>query len=239
MDWTARAGKYELNNYRKYQYNLIGKYIGKNILEVGSGEKGFTKEIVNNRIKCTRLVSIEPSKTLFYLHKDKFKFPKYVSFYLKDLFKLTPKTFGIFDTVIFTHVLEHIKDDKGAIEKACELLKLGGMILIEVPALQLLFSSHDTFLGHYRRYDKKYMLSIIDTKKLKIVDIWYQDFIGIFGSLLYFKFKKITLNSQSGVNLVNKQGRFYNDFIVPFQSFIERYVRPPIGLSLTVILQKR
>ena len=83
------------------------------------------------------------------------------------------------------------------------------------------------------------MLSIINKKKFEVIDIWYQDFIGIFGSLLYFKFKKIILNSSSGVNLVGKQGKFYNQYIIPFQKIIEKYIRPPIGLSLTVILQKK
>ena len=239
MDWTEKVGKYDLSNYQNYQYNLISEYMGKNILEVGSGEKGFTIQIVKNAKKIKRLISIEPSKTLFYLHKNKYKFPKYVSFHMKDLFKLTPKTFGTFDTIIFTHVLEHIKEDKKAIEKAYELLKPGGMILIEVPALQFLFSTHDKLLGHYRRYNKKYLLSIINKRKIKVVDIWYQDFIGVLGSLFYFKFKKISLHSSTGANLVKNQGKFYNDYIVPFQGFIENYIRPPIGLSLTAILKKK
>jgi hypothetical protein len=37
----------DFTNYRKYQYNLISKYIGSNILEVGSGDRGFTKLIVD------------------------------------------------------------------------------------------------------------------------------------------------------------------------------------------------
>lgn len=239
MDWTKKVKNYELNNYRKYQYNLIGKHIGKNVLEVGSGEKGFTNEIVKNAKNIKRLISIEPSKTLFDLHKNKFKFPKYVSFYMKDLFDLKRKTFGSFDTILFIHVLEHIKEDKKALEKSYELLEPNGKILVEVPALPFLYSSHDKFLGHFRRYSKNYMLSIINKKKFKIVDIWYQDFIGILGSLIFFKLKKVILNSNSGVNLVSNQGKFYDRYLVPLQSLIEKYIRPPIGLSLTVIVQKK
>jgi len=169
MDWTKKIKNYELDNYRKYQYDLIGKYVGENILEVGSGEKGFTKEIIKNKKNIKRLISIEPSKILFNLHKNIFKFPKFVSFYMKDLFKLRTNTYGPFDTVLFIHVLEHIKEDKKAIEKAFELLKPNGMILIEVPALPFLYSSHDKFLGHYRRYTKEYILSIINKKNLLLL----------------------------------------------------------------------
>ncbi|MFA5828067.1 MAG: methyltransferase domain-containing protein [Candidatus Shapirobacteria bacterium] len=238
MDWTKKVKDYELNNYRKYQYDLIGKYVGREILEVGSGEKGFTNEIVKNARGIKRLVSIEPSKTLFKLHQKRFVFPKYVSFQMEDLFKLKDKTVGHFDTILFIHVLEHIKEDIKAIEKAYELLKPGGMILIEVPALPFLYSSHDKFLGHYRRYSKKYMLGLINRERFNVVDIWYQDFIGVLGSLLYFKFKKITLGSGSGINLVKNQGKFYDSYVVPFQKFVEKYIRPPIGLGLTVVLQK-
>ncbi len=238
MDWTKNAGNYELLNYRKYQYDLIGKYIGNNILEVGSGEKGFTKEIALRKKNIKRFISIEPSQTLFHLHKNKYRFPKYVSFHMKDLFDLAPKTFGAFDTVLFIHVLEHIKNDKKAVEKAYDLLKPGGFVLIEVPALPFLFSPHDKLLGHYRRYTKKYMLSIIDKKKFSIVDVWYQDFFGVLGSLLFFKWKKIKLNSKSGINLVNNQGKVYDKYVVPFQAFIEKFMRPPIGLSLTAVIKK-
>jgi len=239
MDWTEKVENYDLNNYRKYQYDLITKFIGNNILEVGSGEKAFTNEIVKNTKNIKRLISIEPSKTLFNLHKNKYRFPKYVSFHMKDLFKLSLKTFGSFDTILFIHVLEHIKEDKKAIDKAYQFLKPEGMVLIEVPALPFLYSSHDKVLGHYRRYSKKYMLSLINRKKFKVIDIWYQDFFGILGSLLFFKFKKIILNSSSGAKLVSKQGKFYDHYIIPFQKFIEKYIKPPIGLSLTVILQKK
>jgi len=97
MDWTKKIKNYELDNYRKYQYDLIGKYVGENILEVGSGEKGFTKEIIKNKKNIKRLISIEPSKILFNLHKNIFKFPKFVSFYMKDLFKLRTNTYGPFE----------------------------------------------------------------------------------------------------------------------------------------------
>lgn len=239
MNWTEKLKSYELSNYRKYQYDLIAKFIGNNILEVGGGDKRFTKEILKNCKNIKRLISIEPSTTLFNLHKNRFIFPKCMSFYKKDFFELNPKTYGSFDTILFIHVLEHLKDDKKAIDNAYKLLKSKGLILIEVPALPFLYSPHDKSIGHYRRYSKKNMLSLINKKKFKIIDIWFQDFIGLFGSLIYFKLKKIILNSNSGTNLVSKQGRFYDHYIVPSQKFIEKFIRPPIGLSLTVILQKR
>jgi 2-polyprenyl-3-methyl-5-hydroxy-6-metoxy-1,4-benzoquinol methylase len=240
MDWLSEELKeYELCNYRKYQYDLIAKYLGKNILEVGSGDRSFTNQIIRYAGEIDRAVSIEPSVTLFELHKNKYKFPDNISFHMKDLFNLKEDTFGMFDTAILIHVLEHIERDREALNKVYELLLPNGKVLIEVPAMPFLFSVHDEMLGHYRRYNKKTLKAIVDTDKYVIKDIWYQDIIGVLGSLYFFKIKKTKLVSTEGVQLVKNQGNIYDKYVIPFESFIEKFMRFPLGLSLTAILQKK
>ncbi len=100
MDWgNGDFSLSTLNNYRKYQYGLIKKYIGKNILEVGSGDKGFTHQIIQKNKNIQRLYSIEPSTTLYDLYKNKYRFPEYVQFENIDLFDLKPNN-ELFDTAI-------------------------------------------------------------------------------------------------------------------------------------------
>ncbi len=147
--------------------------------------------------------------------------------------------YGGFDTIFFIHVLEHIFKDREALDKSYELLEPGGHILIEVPALEFLFSEHDKLLGHHRRYTKKSLKNIIDKDKFTIKKIWYQDIIGILGSLYYFKIKRILLDTEHGVGLVKNQGKLYDKYIIPFQGFMEKFIRFPLGLSLTAILQKK
>lgn len=239
MDWADGDNSLSyLSNYRNYQYELVGKYVGKNILEVGTGDRGFTNEIVKANNSIERIISIEPSKTLFELHKSSFKLPKYVDVKCLDLFNIEKKDFGLFDTAIFIHVLEHIERDRAALDHTYELLSDQGMILIEVPALPSLFSVHDQMLGHYRRYTKKMMKRIIDPKKFKIVKMWYQDPIGVLGSFYYFKLRKIKLTSDKGQNLISSQGGVYDKYIIPFEKKLEKYITFPFGLSLTVVLKK-
>jgi len=240
MDWALakELKEFELNNYRKYQYDLIAKHIGKNILEVGSGDKVFTHQILKHAGQLERIESIEPSVTLFESH-NKHKFPDHISFHMMDLFDVTKDTFGLFDTVILIHVLEHIEKDKDALNKIYDLLLPNGNVLIEVPALPFLFSVHDEILGHYRRYNKKALTNIVDINKYVIKDIWYQDIIGVLGSFYFFKIKKIKLSSGDGVNLVKNQGNVYDKFVIPFESFIEKFIRFPLGLSLTMVLQRK
>jgi SAM-dependent methyltransferase len=158
---------------------------------------------------------------------------------MMDVFDLTKDTFGLFDTAIFIHVLEHIEKDREALNKVHELLLPNGKVLIEVPALPFLFSVHDEMLGHFRRYTKSMLKSMVDTDNYVIKDIWYQDIIGVLGSLYYFKIKKTRLSSNDGVQLVRNQGNIYDRYVIPFESFVEKLVRLPLGLSITAILQVR
>lgn len=236
MDWVEG---HQLTNYDKWRCSLISDFFGKKILEVGSGNKSFTHQIISNSSRVEELVSVEPSPTLFNLYKDKLVFPAYVSFQQVDFYDINESDFGLFNTIIFSHVLEHLENDRSALEHAEKLLKPEGYILIQVPAFQFLFSVHDEMLGHHRRYNKKSLLSIVDKKKFLIRDIWYQDTLGLLGSLYYFKIKKIKLKSEKGENLLSTSAVIYDKYVIPFQSAIEKHIRLPFGLSLTAVLQNK
>jgi hypothetical protein len=68
--------------------------------------------------------------------------------------------------------------------------------------------------------------------------MWYQDPIGILGSLYFFKLKKTKLKSSSGQKLLSTQGLIYDKFIIPIEEYIEKFINFPIGLNLTAVLQK-
>ena len=240
MDWGADELKdFELSNYRKYQYDLIGKHIGTNILEIGSGDRSFTNQIVKNRPNIERLIYIEPSPTLSELYKDKYKLPDYVKLTEDNLFDLTPNTYGLFDTIILIHVLEHIENDKEAVSHLHSLLKPGGKILIEVPAMPSLFSVHDKMLGHFRRYNKTNFRAMVDSNLFVTKKLWFQDAIGMMGSFVFFKLKKIELKSNEGVDLVKNQGKLYDKYLIPIEKFYEKFITLPFGLSITGILEKK
>ncbi|WP_349608945.1 MULTISPECIES: class I SAM-dependent methyltransferase [Cupriavidus] len=60
-----------------------------------------------------------------------------------------------FDLVCLLDCLEHIADDAGSLDCAARMLKPGGAVLITVPAYQWLWSAHDVFLHHQRRYSRR------------------------------------------------------------------------------------
>jgi len=56
------------------------------------------------------------------------------------------------DLVLLMDVLEHVDDDVGLLKDYMQMVSSGTRFLISVPAFQFLWSGHDVFLEHKRRY---------------------------------------------------------------------------------------
>jgi hypothetical protein len=72
-------------------------------------------------------------------------------------------------------VLEHLKDEKEVLDLIVP--KTAGKdktyYFFTVPAFQSVFSSHDTLLGHYRRYTRKQFRELLSARGLTIIDSGY------------------------------------------------------------------
>jgi SAM-dependent methyltransferase len=56
------------------------------------------------------------------------------------------------DGVLALDVIEHIDDDRAAVDRLGQLVRPGGVVIVSVPALPELFSRFDEVQGHRRRY---------------------------------------------------------------------------------------
>ena len=56
------------------------------------------------------------------------------------------------DLVLMMDVLEHVDDDRGLMRHYAEKVPSGAHFLVTVPAFRFLWSGHDVFLEHKRRY---------------------------------------------------------------------------------------
>lgn len=65
-----------------------------------------------------------------------------------------------FDLVISLDMVEHTADDRVTLRELRRVTKPGGYFLMTVPALRALWSSHDVFNNHFRRYDRKMMRAL-------------------------------------------------------------------------------
>jgi SAM-dependent methyltransferase len=68
---------------------------------------------------------------------------------------------GTFDYLFSFEVLEHIEDDRSALNAWLAYLKPGGVVFISVPAHQRRWNVTDIAVGHYRRYDRDDVLNVM------------------------------------------------------------------------------
>ena len=65
-----------------------------------------------------------------------------------------------FDIIMMLDVLEHEENDLALLRRVTDRLADDGAILLTVPAFQSLFSRHDEFLRHFRRYSLGQLTSV-------------------------------------------------------------------------------
>jgi len=72
------------------------------------------------------------------------------------------------DVLVMLNVLEHIEDDVHALRKVFNLLKPGGILVVEVPAGPALYDSYDAELHHFRRYSATDLSQKLTAAGLKV-----------------------------------------------------------------------
>jgi len=73
------------------------------------------------------------------------------------------------DAVIMLNVLEHIKEDAQALHHVFRILRLGGVLILEVPAGPHLYDVYDRLLMHHRRYTLSRIRRLFARSGLEIV----------------------------------------------------------------------
>ena len=204
---------------KKIIEGIIKKKLRKNlcILDFGAGS-GINVEMLS---KFGFVNIYEPHK-----ETKKYLQTKYSN---KKKFRVLNKINNMkFDLIILADVLEHIRNDKDQIMKLNKNLNQNGHILITVPAYQFLFSSKDSVLKHFRRYNKQEIKEIF--KQFNTIKLTYFNFFLfppialtlIICKIFKVKFIKTVENSPSYLinkllfNIFNIEKKMINIFNLPF-----------------------
>ncbi len=92
-----------------------------------------------------------------------------------------------FDLMIMMDVLEHVEDDLRVLTDSLSYVRDAGYVFITVPAIPFLWSAHDRFLGHYRRYTLGSLEGLIQKAgNLKILRSHYY-FAGILPAVVPYR----------------------------------------------------
>jgi SAM-dependent methyltransferase len=137
-----------------------------------------------------------------------------------------------FDYIAAFDVLEHFDDDNSFVQKARARLAKRGKLLIKVPACSDLFSEMDEASGHFRRYDKEALCSLLEQNNFKIVSARYFNPIA---ALAYRLRRHRKSNFSTSFNPNTLRAINIGILFLPFFDFCTVLFR---GLSLVVVAER-
>jgi 2-polyprenyl-3-methyl-5-hydroxy-6-metoxy-1,4-benzoquinol methylase len=150
--------------YRSKQLALDSMLVGtpyRHVLDVGAGSAIFSKHLLDRRAESAICVdSAYPAE----------RSETYNGKVIRFVREITP---GNADLVLLMDVLEHVDDDVGLIQASLAGAVPGACVLISVPAFQSLFSAHDRFLEHRRRYTIRSLERAAAAAGLKVMSTRY------------------------------------------------------------------
>ena len=212
--------------YNEWLYSLMKRYLGKDILEVGVGIGNFTKLLS----KSDKVTAVDIDRG--YIDKLKEEEIENALFGYGDIEKGRYFFEGKkFDSIVCLNVLEHIKNDNKALKNMNSLLKKEGKLILLVPAFTFLYSDFDKLLGHYRRYRLKDILKKVESSGFEVVSKRFLNWWAAIGWFLFIKMPKRKEMPKSPVKIFDAMGKIF--------LFPEKFIKPPFGLSVFVIAERK
>lgn len=146
---------------------------------------------------------------------------------------------GGFDLICMLDVLEHIDDDRGALEVIVKKLNPGGKILITVPACKFLWSEHDVTLHHKRRYGKKQLLRLVHASGFRIIYYTYFNTL-LFPVIAAVRSRKKINGKECGtdVSMPSKPVNLLLTAIFSGERFLMPLISLPFGTSILLLAEK-
>jgi SAM-dependent methyltransferase len=216
-------------NYLAWQARLILPELGQRVIEVGSGTGNFTGKLLDREMVVALDTEPECIERLRRRYPGGSNLHTVVGDPCGESFAELARY--RLDSCVCTNVLEHIADDRRALEAIAGALEPKGKIVLWVPAFHSLFGPMDVQLGHYRRYRKSDLLRLVQATGLKVKKLHYVNSIGFF--LWGASSRLIRQNA-----VTEQQVGLFDDWIAPWLSRLEGVVPPPFGQTLFAVLEK-
>lgn len=234
----------------KYTSNAInnGMY---NILDIGSGDnylsENFSKKYPKSQFYC---IDIEYSQKIIEEMKPKSNSSNIHLFDRVDSL-LEKKNNICFNLILLLDILEHIEDDMTFLQNILSyntIYSNDSFLFITVPSFQMLFTNHDDFLGHYRRYNLKFLKKLIQDAGLIEIDSGYFFFSLLPVRIMQKIFNKILKNekkNEKGIGNWSNNNFFTNTITLllfldfKISQFLKKIKITIPGLSAYIICKKK
>ena len=143
-----------------------------------------------------------------------------------------------FDLICLFDVLEHIDEDTETLAAACARLAPGGRILVTVPACAWLWSRHDVFLHHKRRYSANELRAKILAAGLQALSLSYFNSLLLPLAILARLKDRFSQGPVSGTALPPAPLNALLYGIFAAERHLLSWLRLPLGVSLIATLKK-
>lgn len=213
--------------YAAWQVEVLRRWLGRRILEIGSGIGNISSEIRALNPELLILSDTDP----WYLNRLKAIYAadpvvRFDAITLPD--PAAQERLGDLelDTVVSLNVLEHIADDLGALCSMRELVRPGGNVVLLVPAMPALYGTLDAELQHCRRYTRASLRAVMEAAGLRDVQLEWFNRAGVPGWWFTARVRKAP-------RVPIRQLRLF-DKLVPILRY-EKYLPLPFGQSLIAV----
>lgn len=138
------------------------------IMEIGCGTGGNLQMLAG----FGEVYAVEPNENAYAISVQKQQAADYTNIALPQ----HPFPGKSFDLIVLFDSLEHMKNDREALQAIKPSLKENGTLFITVPAFPFLWSDHDVALHHYRRYTRGELHQIVKENGYKTTYSSYFNF---------------------------------------------------------------
>lgn len=230
-EYTVRDQKRmeHARRYFEWQFAMAAEHLGPRVLEVGCGLGNFTRHLLGR--DC--IVGIDSEVRCIQNHRERFAGrPEVVSLRM-DVLSPDFLTLRRYEpaSIACLNVLEHVRNDRLALEHMHAVLPSGGAAVLIVPAFEALRGPIDERVGHYRRYSKRSLVQAAGDAGFRPRVLRYINSVGFLG--WWFNARVLGRTEQSTAQI-----RIFDSIVVPVLSRVERVIEPPAGQSIFAVLVK-
>jgi hypothetical protein len=192
------------------------------IIEIGAGSKFFIKKLLEQYQRAEGW-AVDPNFNEEQLHTEN----RLISC------RNNPSVAG--DMYLFLDVLEHVEDDENLLISSLINAESGALVVISVPAFMHLWSGHDEYLGHYRRYTIDELKVIVERAGLEISKAYY--IFSVLYPLVYLLRKTKKKKIESDMKPLSSRT---NLIVLRILAVLENVNKNRIfGVSIVAIAKKR
>jgi SAM-dependent methyltransferase len=216
-------------NYFAWQGDLIRRLPGRRVLEIGCGTGNFTEMLLDREA----IVAIDKEPACVERFKHRYAGHRNLQAFVCDAATDALAKYSVFapDLCVCLNVLEHVEADAALLRRVKNILAPGGSIALIVPAFPALYGPIDRNLGHFRRYTRHALREVASACGFRVKRLRYMNAVGAFGWWANARIFRREAQSEAQI-------KFFDRYIAPATSRVEKLLPPPFGQSIFAVLQK-